>query len=41
MAGRLSAGYIADGNRFIDYMGAYGPNILGFNDPEVDEAAPG
>ena len=29
----------ADGNRFIDYMCAYGPNILGYNDPDVDEAA--
>ncbi len=28
-----------DGNRFIDYMCAYGPNILGYNDPEIDEAA--
>jgi glutamate-1-semialdehyde 2,1-aminomutase len=28
-----------DGNRFIDYMCAYGPNILGYNDDEVDEAA--
>lgn len=28
-----------DGNRFIDYMCAYGPNILGYGDPEVDEAA--
>ncbi len=28
-----------DGNRFIDYMCAYGPNILGYNDPDVDEAA--
>ena len=28
-----------DGNRFIDYMGAYGPNVLGYNDPDVDEAA--
>ena len=28
-----------DGNRFIDYMGAYGPNLLGYNDPDVDEAA--
>ena len=27
-----------DGNRFIDYMCAYGPNILGYNDPDVDEA---
>ena len=28
-----------DGHRFIDYMCAYGPNILGYNDPDVDEAA--
>ncbi|MGI6700879.1 MAG: aminotransferase class III-fold pyridoxal phosphate-dependent enzyme [Christensenellales bacterium] len=28
-----------DGNRFIDYMCAYGPNILGYNDPDVDNAA--
>ncbi|HRU83760.1 MAG: aminotransferase class III-fold pyridoxal phosphate-dependent enzyme [Christensenellales bacterium] len=28
-----------DGNRFIDYMCAYGPNILGYNDKEVDAAA--
>jgi glutamate-1-semialdehyde 2,1-aminomutase len=28
-----------DGNRFIDYRCAYGPNILGYNDPDVDEAA--
>jgi glutamate-1-semialdehyde 2,1-aminomutase len=28
-----------DGNRFIDYMCAYGPNVLGYNDAEVDEAA--
>ena len=28
-----------DGNRYIDYMCAYGPNILGYNDPDVDEAA--
>jgi len=27
-----------DGNRFIDYMCAYGPNILGYNDPDVDAA---
>ncbi|MBI9012386.1 MAG: aminotransferase class III-fold pyridoxal phosphate-dependent enzyme [Clostridiales bacterium] len=27
-----------DGNRFIDYMCAYGPNILGYNDPDVDLA---
>lgn len=28
-----------DGNRFIDYMCGYGPNILGYHDPDVDEAA--
>ena len=28
-----------DGNRFIDYMCAYGPNVLGYGDPEVDAAA--
>ena len=27
-----------DGNRFIDYMCAYGPNILGYNDEDVDAA---
>lgn len=27
-----------DGNRFIDYMCAYGPNVLGYNDEEVNEA---
>ena len=27
-----------DGNRFIDYMCAYGPNVLGYNDPDVDGA---
>lgn len=29
----------ADGNRFIDYMCGYGPNILGYNDTDVDAAA--
>ena len=29
----------ADGNKFIDYMCAYGPNILGYHDPDVDAAA--
>lgn len=29
----------ADGNRFIDYMCGYGPNILGYCDPEIDAAA--
>jgi glutamate-1-semialdehyde 2,1-aminomutase len=28
-----------DGNRYLDYMCAYGPNILGYGDPEVDAAA--
>jgi glutamate-1-semialdehyde 2,1-aminomutase len=28
----------ADGNRFIDYVGAYGPAILGHADPEVSAA---
>lgn len=27
-----------DGNRFIDYMCAYGPNILGYNDEDVEAA---
>ena len=28
-----------DGNKFIDYMCAYGPNILGYGDEDVDKAA--
>ncbi len=28
-----------DGHRFIDYMCAYGPNILGYSDPDVEGAA--
>ncbi len=28
-----------DGNEYIDYMCAYGPNVLGYNDPDVDAAA--
>ena len=28
-----------DGNEYIDYMCAYGPNILGYNHPAVDDAA--
>ena len=28
-----------DGNRYIDYMCAYGPNVLGYGDPDVDRAA--
>ena len=31
--------YDVDGNRFLDFMCAYGPNILGYNDPDVDAAA--
>lgn len=27
-----------DGNRFVDYMCAYGPNILGYGDEDVDRA---
>lgn len=28
-----------DGNEYIDYMCAYGPNLLGYHQPDVDEAA--
>lgn len=28
-----------DGNEFIDYMCGYGPNVLGYNDPDVNAAA--
>lgn len=28
-----------DGNKIIDWMCAYGPNYLGYNDPDVDAAA--
>ena len=28
-----------DGNKYIDMMCAYGPNVLGYNDPEIDAAA--
>ncbi|MCL2630065.1 MAG: aminotransferase class III-fold pyridoxal phosphate-dependent enzyme [Firmicutes bacterium] len=28
----------ADGNKFLDYMCAYGPSVLGYGDPDVDEA---
>ena len=28
-----------DGNRYIDFMCAYGPNVLGYGDPDVDKAA--
>ena len=28
-----------DGNRYLDFMCAYGPNVLGYSDPDVDRAA--
>ena len=28
-----------DGNKYLDYMCAYGPNVLGYNDPDVNAAA--
>lgn len=28
-----------DGNKYIDYMCAYGPNVLGYNHPAVEKAA--
>ena len=28
-----------DDNKYIDYMCAYGPNVLGYNDPDVNAAA--
>ena len=38
---RAKGSYIwdVDGNRLIDYMCGYGPNILGYHDPDVDAAA--
>ena len=40
-ASRAKGAYFwdVDGNRYIDYMCAYGPNILGYGDPDVDAAA--
>ena len=40
-ASRAEGTYLwdVDGNRFIDYMCAYGPNVLGYHDPDVDAAA--
>lgn len=40
-ASRAEGAYFwdVDGNKYIDYMCAYGPNILGYNDPDVDAAA--
>jgi glutamate-1-semialdehyde 2,1-aminomutase len=29
----------ADGNEYIDYMCGYGPNVLGYGDPDVEAAA--
>ena len=28
-----------DGNRYLDFMCAYGPNVLGYGDPDIDRAA--
>ena len=28
-----------DGNKYLDFMCAYGPNVLGYGDPDVDKAA--
>ena len=41
MGDRAQGSYFwdVDGNKFIDYMCAYGPNVLGYNDPDVDAAA--
>ncbi len=38
---RAEGSYIwdVDGNKYIDYMCAYGPNVLGYNDPDVNAAA--
>ncbi|MBN2310935.1 MAG: aminotransferase class III-fold pyridoxal phosphate-dependent enzyme [Candidatus Hydrogenedentes bacterium] len=36
--GRGARFWDVDGNEFIDYMCAYGPMILGYNHPVVDEA---
>lgn len=29
----------ADGNKYLDYMCAYGPNLLGYADPRINEVA--
>lgn len=38
---RAEGSYIwdVDGNKYLDYMCAYGPNVLGYNDPDVNAAA--
>ena len=40
-AQRAQGAYVwdVDGNRFIDYMCAYGPIVLGYNHPAVEQAA--
>ncbi|MBN2157671.1 MAG: aminotransferase class III-fold pyridoxal phosphate-dependent enzyme [Candidatus Lokiarchaeota archaeon] len=40
-SGKAEGSYFwdVDGNKFIDYMCAYGPNILGYNDPDVENTA--
>ncbi|MEC0168616.1 aminotransferase class III-fold pyridoxal phosphate-dependent enzyme [Paenibacillus graminis] len=40
-AERAKGAYLwdVDGNRFLDYMCAYGPNVLGYADEDVDQAA--
>src|SRR4030081_610462 len=37
---RANGAYVfdADGNRFIDFVGSYGPAILGHSDPRIAEA---
>lgn len=37
--GQGSKFWDADGNEFIDYMCAYGPMVIGYNNPIVEEAA--
>lgn len=41
LASRAQGSYFwdMDGNRYLDFMCAYGPNVLGYGDPEVDAAA--
>ncbi len=36
--GRGSRLWDVDGNEYIDYMGSFGPSILGFSPPELNEA---
>jgi glutamate-1-semialdehyde 2,1-aminomutase len=38
---RAEGAYVwdADGNRYLDYMCAFGPNLLGYRDPRVQSAA--